>query len=204
MCSIRSLLREATAPAHGRVDDAFTRLRLGQRNDYREFLTAHASVILPLEVLAGQSGAGQILDDWSSRRRTDALLNDLAALGLQPPPPLLLDSHSGGSHGGGSYGSPAWVLGVLYVLEGSRLGAQVLRRRVLAGADTECWAATAYLSHGIGQGLWPSFLIKLEASPYAKGDTGPVIAGARDAFAAFERAAPLGAETRDLADVTAP
>ena len=46
--------------------------------------------------------------------------------------------------------------------------------------------------------------MKLEAFPYAKGDTGPVVAGAHDAFAAFERAAPLGAETRDLADVTSP
>ena len=192
MLPVRSLLRQATASAHGRVDAAFTRFDLGQRHDYRKFLTAHASVILPLEASAGQAGAGQILDDWSSRRRTDALLDDLAALGLPPPPLLLL----------GARGGPAWVLGVLYVLEGSRLGAQVLRQRVLAGPDTECWAATAYLSHGMGQAFWPSFLAKLEASPYAKGDTSPVIEGAHAAFAAFERAAPLGAETRDLADVT--
>ena len=194
MSPIRSLLREATASAHGRVDDVFTRLNLGRRDDYRRFLAAHASVILPLEALAGQAGAGQILDDWPNRCRSGALLDDLAAFGLRPPLPVSL-----GSHGG-----PAWVLGVLYVLEGSRLGAQVLRRRVLAGPDAGCWAATAYLSHGMGQGLWPSFLAQLEASPYAKGDTGPVIEGAHDAFAAFERAAPLGAETRDLADATAP
>jgi heme oxygenase (biliverdin-IX-beta and delta-forming) len=199
MHPIRSLLREATASAHGRVDDAFTRLNLGRRNDYRRFLAAHASVILPLEALAGHAGAGQVLEDWPGRCRSGALLNDLAALDLQPPPPLPL-----GSGGIVSYGGPAWVLGVLYVLEGSRLGAQVLRRRVLAGPDAECRAATAYLSHGMGQALWPSFLAQLVASPYAKGDTGPVIEGARDAFAAFERAAPPGAETRDLADVTAP
>ena len=194
MSPVRTLLREATASAHGRVDDAFTRLNLGRRNDYRRFLAAHASVILPLEALAGQAGAAQVLQDWPSRRRTGALRDDLAAFGLQPPSLSLL-----GSHGG-----PAWVLGVLYVLEGSRLGAQVLRRRVLAGPDAECGAATAYLSHGMGQALWPSFLTQLEASPYAKGDTGPVIEGAHDAFAAFERAAPPGAETRDLANATAP
>ena len=198
MFLVRYLLREATASAHERVDDAFTRLNLRRRNDYRKFLIAHASALLPLKALAGQAGAGRILDDWPSRRRTDAVLDDLAALGLQPPPRLL------GSYGRGSYGGPAWVLGVLYVLEESRLGAQVLRQRVLAGPAPECWAATAYLSHGIGQGLWPSVLTKLEASPYARGDTAPVIEGAHDAFAAFERAAPPGAETRDFADVTAP
>ena len=122
------------------------------------------------------------------------MLDDLAALGLQPPPPLLL-----GLHGG-----PAWVLGLLYVLEGSRLGAQVLRQRVLAGPDARCRAATAYLSHGMGQALWPSFLTQLEASPYAKGNTSSVTEGAHDAFAAFERAAPPGAETRNLADAAAP
>jgi heme oxygenase len=190
MAPIRSLLRKATASAHGRVDDVFTQLNLGRRDGYRRFLAAHASVILPLEALAGQAGAGQILEDWPSRCRSGALLDDLAALGLQPPPPLPL----------GSNGGPAWVLGVLYVLEGSRLGAQVLRQRVLAGPDAGCRAATAYLSHGMGLALWPSFLTQLEASPYAKGDTGPVIEGAHDAFAAFECAAPLGAETRDLAD----
>ncbi len=194
MSPIRSILREATASAHSRVDDAFTRLNLGQRNDYRRFLTTHASVILPLEALAGQAGAGQVLEDWPSRRRTGALQDDLAALGLQQPPLLLLGLHRG----------PAWVLGVLYVLEGSRLGAQVLRRRVLAGLDAECCAATAYLSHGMGQALWPSFLMQLEASPYATGDAGPVIEGAHDAFTAFERAAPLGAETRDFSDAATP
>ena len=199
MHPIRSLLREATASAHGRIDDAFTRLNLGQRSDYCRFLAAHASVILPLEALAGQAGAGQILEDWPSRRRSGALQDDLAALGLQPPPPLPLEPNCIGSYGG-----PAWVLGVLYVLEGSRLGAQVLRHRVLAGLDAECRAATAYLSHGMGQALWPSFLTQLAASPYAKGDTGPVIEGAHDAFAAFECAAPLGAETRDLANATTP
>ncbi len=190
MSPIRSLLREATASAHGRVDDAFTKLNLGRRDDYLRFLAAHASVILPMEALAGQGGAEELLEDWPSRRRSGALLDDLAALGSQPPPPLPL----------GSSGGPAWVLGALYVLEGSRLGARVLQQRVLAGPDAGCRAATAYLSHGIGQALWPSFLAQLEASPYARGDAGPVIEGAHDAFAAFERAAPLGAETRNLAD----
>ena len=61
-----------------------------------------------------------------------------------------------------------------------------------------------YLGHGIRQTLWPSFLTQLEASPYAKGDTGPVIEGAHDAFAAFERAAPPGAETRNFVNAKAP
>ena len=70
--------------------------------------------------------------------------------------------------------------------------------------NTTAVSQLGYLIHGMGQTLWPSFLTQLEASPYAEGDTGPVIEGAHDAFAAFERAAPPGAETRGLADVTAP
>ncbi len=153
---------------------------------------AHAAVVLPLEAWAERTLAGQVLDDWPQRRRSDALLQDLGWLGLQPPPSLAGMPPVG----------PASLLGVLYVLEGSRLGAQVLLRRVLAGPDARCRAATAYLGHGAGQALWPGFLAQLEASEHARGEAGPVVAGAQFAFAAFERAAVLHAATRDLAHAT--
>src|SRR5262245_32318182 len=42
----------------------------------------------------------------------------------------------------------AGVLGTMYVLEGSRLGAQVLLKSVMRSSDAVATAATAYLSHG--------------------------------------------------------
>ena len=194
MSPIRFLLREAITSAHERIDEAFTQLSPRRRNDHRKFLTAHASVILPSEALGTQAGAGHVLHDRSSRRRTDALLDDLADLGLQPPPLHLL----------GACGGPARVPGTWYVLEGPWLGTRVPRQGVLAGPDAGGWAAAACPGHGMERALWPSSPMTLAASPHAKGNPGPVIEGAHDAFAAFERAAPPGAGTGDLADATAP
>ena len=47
--SARMLLRERTRTDHDRVDAAFARFDLGDPADYREFLLAQASALLPLE-----------------------------------------------------------------------------------------------------------------------------------------------------------
>ncbi len=112
---LRPILRQATRAAHCRVDGAFSPLDLERYRDYCIFLMAHAAVVLPLEAWAERTLARQVLDDWPQRRRSDALLQDLCWLGLQPPPSLADMPPVG----------PASLLGMLYVLEGSRLGAQV-------------------------------------------------------------------------------
>ena len=81
-----------------------------------------------------------------------------------------------------------------YVLEGSRLGGAVLLRRVLANPDGSCRAATAFLRHGAGGALWPSFVAALEGERYVAGLLKAATAGAEAAFAAFERAARLSVE----------
>lgn len=89
--------------------------------------------------------------------------------------------------------SPAFGAGLLYVLEGSRLGARVLARRVRrAGSDLPL----AYLAHGEDEDLWRSFLTWLEARPKVGLRTDEAEAGARYGFrcfsAAFETVAPPG------------
>jgi len=79
------------------------------------------------------------------------------------------------------------VIGTMYVLEGSRLGAKFLMKAVADAADPRIGEATSYLGHGAGKRLWQSFLTRLQSE--ATCDEDEAIAAACAAFAAFELAA---------------
>lgn len=175
---LRSVLRNATAPAHARLDALFGQSDLQTLSGYRGFLEAHAIAVLPLEADLVRSGVEQLFVDWPSRSRSRALSADLISLGgriraLATLPRLDVEG----------------VLGTMYVLEGSRLGARFLLRRVQQSADPAVARTTAYLSHGAGSQLWPSFLATLERHAAEIGDPAGVVAAARWTFGVFERAA---------------
>lgn len=77
------------------------------------------------------------------------------------------------------------MAGILYVLEGSRLGGSVILRRVLASPDATLHDHVRFLRHGEGLRLWPSFAAWLAADEPAQADRSGAVAGARLAFAAF-------------------
>ena len=118
--SARFFLREATAPAHARLDGLFSSLDLGDAADYARFLTAQAGAFLDLEAALEAAGVAEVLDDWPVRRRSRALRDDLTALGEPIPAPQSPPALPG----------PAAILGAVYVLEGSRLGGAMLVRTV--------------------------------------------------------------------------
>ncbi|WP_035641129.1 biliverdin-producing heme oxygenase [Bradyrhizobium sp. ORS 375] len=175
---IRERLKVATSAAHHALDERLGRFDLTTTAHYRRFLQASAAALLPLEQMLDRCGAGAVLDDWPQRRRSDAIRIDLADLdGHDVPvdvPVPTLDRPS--------------VLGTLYVLEGSRLGAVYLLRIVAASADPRVRRATRYLRHGAGQGLWRSFLSRLAEERLAPGEDARVIASAHAAFAMFATA----------------
>lgn len=166
--SFVQVLRRATAPDHDRVDACYSRFDLGRREDYGRFLTAHARALPAVETALAQQPD---LPHW--RRRTPLLLADLAALRIDPPAPLVcvLDAAS------------AW--GALYVMEGSRLGGQVLARSVSADAPV------GYLDARHEAGEWRSLLVTIEerATAADEGWRTRVLEGARACFTLYERAA---------------
>lgn len=167
----RGRLKTATSAAHRELDTLISALELHHPRDYLLFLEASAAALLPLERLLQQAEVEQALQDWPRRARAAALHADLAELhGVAPEITL-----------GRQALSPPQVTGVVYVLEGSRLGARVLRERVPRGC-----MAMSYLSAG-DAGLWPSFLAQLEA-PAMPWDPLETTAAARWAFGIFRRA----------------
>jgi heme oxygenase len=97
----------------------------------------------------------------------------------------------------------AYQFGILYVLEGSRLGAGVLARAARASGDRRIVGAMRFLCHGNGQGFWTSFLQHLEASRSVFHAPHEAVAGALSAFALFavEPALPCAAVTPFAAEM---
>lgn len=175
---LRERLRAATANAHRALDARFGTFDLTSLNGYRRFLEASAAALLPLEAALERSGVISLLSDWPQRSRRKAIAADLDCIDgtADPlPSPAAMSRHE--------------MLGVMYVLEGSRLGARYLLRAVAGCGQPRIEAATRYLRHGDGLPLWPLFLERLEREAIAPDGEAEVIAGAARAFAMFEKAA---------------
>ena len=175
---LRDHLRHATSDQHARLDAQFGALDLTGRAGYRAFLEASAAALMPLEDALEAAGVDDVFPDWEQRSRRTAMLDDLARVGGTARPlkaDLSLDAGA--------------VLGVMYVLEGSRLGARYLLKTVAKSSDPVVTSATRYLAHGADGRLWQSFLVMLERHAAALSDDAGAIAGARQAFDLFEQAA---------------
>lgn len=162
-------LRSATAECHRRVDEIYSEADLGDRQSYGNFLRAQAAALLPAEQALERAGIAEFIDDWAARVRGHLLADDLAALGLAIPRPA----------GSLSIGAPAQLLGVLYMLEGSRLGGTLLKRSVSADLP-------ATFLGGFRPGSWQSLLALLDQRLDTEVRQVDAIDAARDAFSLFE------------------
>lgn len=175
--ALRSLLKEATASDHERLDGLLAAFDLQTLAGYRRFLEINAAVLTPLESALVAGGVDELLPDWERRTRSEAILADLAAIGgtAQPLAQPHLDSTFD-------------LLGTLYVLEGSRLGAAYLIKHVKRSTDPRVSNATAYLGHGAGLKLWPSFVALLENYADELADPKAIVQPAKRAFELFAEA----------------
>ena len=171
----RDRLRAATAGAHHELDTRLSRLDLNAPHDYHSFIRVHVDALPAIERALEAAGVERLCADWPTRRRREALLSDAAALGIGEGPrePRSLVA-----------GDPE-IVGTLYVLEGSRLGGEMLARSIRGGTGMP----TAFLDHGRGARLWTSFLPLLEGTLVTERDRERAAAAALRAFAAFEKAA---------------
>lgn len=145
-------LREATQGRHARAEalaealGAWTTQR-GYLGFLRAMYRFHRGVDLGLATCAAGAPGG-----WKPRRHSEALARDLEALGEAPAPaPVSLRMTDA-----------AQVLGVLYVVEGSSLGARMLRPRVEALGPPAAGAMRFLAEHGDEPALWQDFRALLD------------------------------------------
>lgn len=165
-------LRRETASWHLAVEEALAGHDLRSRVGLAAFLKAQAAAVFALEHELDARGAGKLLPDWPNRRRSDALRADFSTLGCGLPRPVrapVLDT-------------TGRQLGALYVLEGSRLGGNVLAREVRRSSDETVRQATSFLDHQAGPGAWTQFRKLLNESATAAEE---LLQGAEQTFACF-------------------
>ncbi len=164
-------LRQATAADHEMVDAHYGGFALDRPAGYRSFLTAHARALPAVERALVEASD---LPPW--RSRTALLAADLHALDAPMPAPLPFQP-----------GAAAERWGALYVIEGSRLGGQLLARSVPAGLPS------AYLAAHHLPGEWRRLLTTLDTHAAGQGQAwqDAALAGARACFALYARAAAI-------------
>lgn len=170
--SARFALKAATAADHDRLDGLFSAFDLAKRPDYETFLLAQAEPFIATEAALERAGICESLPDWPERRRTAALLSDLADLGLDAPVPSHRPALASGEES----------LGAAYVLEGSRLGGAFLVRQVPPGLPT------AFLAPG-NPILWRAFVNRLDERLSSARSIEQAAVGASAIFALFEQSA---------------
>lgn len=176
--SLRDALRSGTRTAHARIDATFSAFDISSFEGYRDFLAAQAGALIPLEDALDRFGAGLPVADWPRRRRGEALMRDLEVLGTRAT--FLVAP---------TIGSDAEMVGMLYVLEGSRLGARLLRDRAMQSTCPQVQQACRFLDHGMGERLWVSFVATLDRIAASGIDVPAAIRGALAAFDLFENSA---------------
>lgn len=133
---------------HETLDTRISDLDLSARQGYRMFLSMQAIAQPGVEHILQRSDFASVCPGW--RSRAPVLATSLKAMDLPQPtaelPELVLNP---------------W--GVAYVLEGSRLGAQVLAKRVASGETGGDPDALAFLAKPPAL-RWPQFLVRLEAA----------------------------------------
>ncbi|MCA0400252.1 MAG: biliverdin-producing heme oxygenase [Proteobacteria bacterium] len=166
-------MRRATAELHAELDRLAMGFDLRREDHYATMLAQHGAALFQLEAELDANGAEHILPDWPQRRRSDALARDLAAFDLKAPRMAPVTGVM----------SRSWLYGTLYVLEGSRLGAEMLRRIVESSPSQKVRENCRYFSHGAGHPFWRSFVSGLETAEFL--DMQDAENGAREAFARF-------------------
>lgn len=179
--SARFALRAATSGAHDRLDARFSRFDLSHPVDYGAFLRAQAGAFFPVEDALDAAGAGSVVADWPARRRSAALRADLGAMNLSEPVAVEV----------GPLGSPAEVLGALYVLEGSRLGGAMLVRTVPDSLPK------TFMSPG-NPAAWRAFVSVLDQRLSSQADIETATRAATLVFEAFASSASNILGTTDL------
>ncbi|MGR3625295.1 MAG: hypothetical protein ACU0A0_03290 [Limimaricola sp.] len=174
---LRSRLKRDLVARHERLDACFSRFDLTTRPGLSGFLAAHRTAFAAIRPASGGLTGGPLLG-----RMIAAIDADLGVLGHAPgagPAPLRLTRSMAQD----------------YVLLGSRLGSQLLRRRWAAARDPRLRSAGTYLSLPPMARDWRAFCDRAGALPGEGTEADKVVCEAGQLFDLFLAAGQVDAQS---------
>ncbi|MBB4002799.1 biliverdin-producing heme oxygenase [Aurantimonas endophytica] len=191
---LRALLRHATETPHQRLDSHFARMtEAPDASDYHRFIRMSHACHMAIEPVLAQMA--QRLDDPLLARRQSLLpmlSQDMRAMGLAPVlmEPLALNRPD----------LPE-AAGLIYVLDGSRLGARFIHREFITKDLTRRWPGitTAYLAGASGPDAFGERMTALSGRVISETARQRALAAAQTAFALFEAAFAWAARNPEAA-----
>jgi heme oxygenase (biliverdin-IX-beta and delta-forming) len=168
---LRFYLKERTSALHSQLDAIVG--KLDTLKCYERYLRAALSFRDPLEKAVVQAQPlGQL--GWSPKSIAGAIREDLDDLGFAVP---------ASDHPAATIKNASQLVGTLYVLEGSALGARVLYKRAEALGLSAGFGARHLAGQAADRTSWPEFLAILD-----RRDESTAEDTARASLAAFEHA----------------
>ncbi len=140
--NLRAMLRLQTRQAHQGLDDRLAQLDLTHPDDLRIFLQINYDGFAPYAVTCPEAAV-----------QAQLLAADLTVLGAPPTAPMR------------AVPCAPDRLAVRYVVEGSRLGTQVLAARWAKGASAVSKRAHHYFGQPVIRGAWGALCDKLQSIP---------------------------------------
>lgn len=171
----RFFLRDSTAQLHQKLDAAFEKAGFLNAEHYRSFLTVHAMVVLPAEKWLEDFDLKDLPPDWPERSSSSRIIADLGNLGVAVPTAPELELRR----------TPAAASGVLYVLEGSRLGGALIGRKLTSG-DRSNDRPMRFLSEPRGD--WQPFVAWLNGRSWSGGEAAIAVESASYIFSLYSSA----------------
>lgn len=146
----RNALKDATSSAHAALDALVG--GFATVGDYRRYLAGIAAFRLPVEAWLSNNALPPAFDDWEPGLVHDELKADLAD--LETPEPDIARPFAPPEGEG--------VVGLLYVLEGSSLGARLLAKRAEALGFSADFGARHLFSQARNFSNWRAFSERME------------------------------------------
>jgi heme oxygenase len=153
----RFALKRATNDAHDRVESVVRDAGMFEtREGFQRYLAATYEMRARFEFLLDANRAERVWADYPTRKIADLVAQDIADLGGLSMAP---------EQGEEKNCSAGELLGVMYVLEGSSLGARILVKSVANMGLSSSFGARHLFRQAEDRDAWRSFIAAMDACP---------------------------------------
>lgn len=176
-------LKNETADVHQQLERTLIPVlkNMRQQEEYVRLLKTFYSFYLPIEQKLDLHLGGQVVPQYNERRKVSMLLDDMYCFTHDVSAPLCENIPA--------INNLHQAMGVMYVLEGSTLGGQVISRMLIKNlelADDECVGFFSGYKDATDE-MWASFKNTLDSCASGKEEEDIVVAAAFDTFTLFKQ-----------------